>query len=99
MHRPGGYLTIVGSDAPRAVEYDTAGCGHCQRVILTKPASVNTVYLFPQRDGTMREEAGAFCRNCMTPVCLSCHDLGVCLPAEKMLDLMDAQAKWARGVL
>lgn len=85
MLRPGGYAQILDPDAP-LVERDTCSCGHCNKVIFTKPGSASTTYLIQHRDGRWTEEAGAFCRVCMRPVCLRCHDLGSCLPLERWLD-------------
>ena len=83
MRRPHGYITIV-SDA-RPIERDAIQCGHCGRVVSVKPGTGNTVYLITHRDLHVTEEAGAFCRVCMSPVCLACHDDGRCLPLEKRL--------------
>lgn len=80
-----GYATIVQPDAP-AFERDTCNCGHCQKVIFLKPGSGVTVYLIPHRDGRWTEESGAFCRVCMRPVCLPCHDIGRCTPFEVQLE-------------
>jgi hypothetical protein len=85
MLRPGGYAQILDPDAP-LIERDTCACGHCNKVIFVKPGSATTVYLLQHRDGRWTEEAGAFCRVCMRPVCLRCHDLGSCLPLERWLD-------------
>ncbi len=97
MLRPHGYATITDPAAP-LVEYDTAGCGHCQRVIFTKPGSAQTVYLFPQRVGPPKEEMGAFCRVCMRPVCLPCHEAGRCTPWEKQLEAMESRDRLRRSV-
>ena len=85
-----GYVTIVDPDRP-LFERDTTSCGHCQRVIFLKPGSGVTVYLIPHRDGRWTEESGAFCRVCMRPVCLVCHDKGTCTPIEKQLEQMEAR--------
>ncbi len=89
MLRPQGYATIVDPDQP-LVEYDTANCCHCNRVIFTKPASVSTVYLIqhltPEGVIFWSEEPGAACWHCQKPVCLRCHDRGECLPLERWLD-------------
>jgi hypothetical protein len=90
--RPGGYSTITDPDAPRAVELDTLQCGHCARHIHVKPGSASTIYLFPQANGQVLEEAGAMCRVCMRPVCLTCHDTnhGQCEVWEKKIERMEA---------
>lgn len=86
MRNPSGYATIVDPDRP-TVERDTASCGHCQQVIFTKPGSAATVYLiFDRASWRWREEAGAFCRVCMRPVCLACHDQGRCTPWERRIE-------------
>ena len=97
MLRPGGYVTIVEPDRP-TVEQDTTACGHCQRVILTKARSASTVYLIPTPiPGQYREEAGAFCRVCMKPVCLPCHDRGTCTPFERQLEMMERRGQLLRA--
>jgi len=91
MRRPQGYLTIVAPES-RTIERDTCQCCHCNRIVVVKPGSAETIYLLPNRDGSWREEPGASCRLCMGPVCLPCHDLGVCIPFEKQLERMEARA-------
>jgi len=85
-----GYLTIVSPDAP-TLERDSVCCGHCQKVIFLKPGSGVTVYLIQHRDGRWTEESGAFCRVCMRPVCLLCHDRGTCTPFERQLEVAEAK--------
>ena len=87
--RAHGYLTISGPDV-RVVERDTVGCAHCAKVIVVKPGTATTVYLIPRRDGTWIEEPGAGCSVCMRPMCLPCHDIGVCRPVEKWLEIMES---------
>ena len=88
LRKPQGYLTIL-SDAP-LIERDTLTCGHCSRVVFVKPGSVNTVYLEPQINAPDKEEPGAFCRVCMSAICLPCHEQGVCKPLMKRLELHEA---------
>lgn len=89
-----GYATIVDPDHP-LVERDTCTCGHCQRVIFTKPNTAATVYLvLDRRTLTWREEAGAFCRVCMRPVCLACHAEGRCTPWERKLEASEARERF-----
>lgn len=98
MRHAGGYATIVEPDRP-LVELDTCVCGHCQRVIFTKPGSASTVYLLPtQVVGQYREEPGAFCRVCMRVVCLRCHDLGRCTPWERRLEVAESRERLRRAV-
>jgi hypothetical protein len=85
MPKLGGYLQIFDPDHP-TVERDSICCGHCNRAVFVKPGSGATVYLLPHRDGRWTEEAGAFCRVCMRPVCLRCHDVGSCTPIERWLE-------------
>lgn len=73
------------------IERDTVQCGHCQRVIIVKPGTASTVYLFPQLVGPDREAPGAACRLCMRPVCLACHGRGVCIPFERRLEQAEAR--------
>lgn len=84
MLKPRGYATITDPDA-QIWERDTASCGHCNTVIFVKPGTATTVYLIQHRDGRWTEEAGAFCRCCMTPVCLKCDRDGRCTPFEAWL--------------
>lgn len=79
------YACIVDPDRP-IFERSTVGCGHCNKIIFVKPNTATTVYLIPHRDGRWTEEAGAFCRCCMTPVCLPCDDVGTCTPFEQWLE-------------
>lgn len=97
MIKAGGYATIFEPDSA-LVERDTITCGHCQQVIFVKPGTASTVYLIPHKpkhnkdlDALNRfdEEPGAFCRVCMSPVCLHCHDKGVCVPSEKFLEQIE----------
>lgn len=83
MRNPKGYALISDPDAP-TWERDTATCCHCGAVIFTKPGTIQTVYLVSTPDG-WREEPGAFCRNCMKPVCLACDRVGTCVPFERWL--------------
>lgn len=85
MRRAGGYATVSDPDRP-LLEWDTITCGHCARVIFVKPGTATTVYLIQHRDLRWTEEAGAFCRVCMRPVCLLCHANGYCLPQERWLE-------------
>ncbi len=88
MRRAGGYATFTGEAAVR--EYDTCSCGHCGKILFTKPGTVSTVYLIPTRSGGWLEEPGAGCRVCMRPVCLPCHDVGACRPVEQLLEFLEA---------
>ena len=89
MLRPQGYAQII--EPVQIVERDTASCGHCNRVIFVKPGTATTVYLIQHRDGHWTEEPGAFCRVCMRPVCLRCHDIGTCVPVERLLERLEAR--------
>lgn len=91
MRKPQGYATVTGDFSIK--EFDTISCGHCNRVVMVKPGTGSTVYLFPQLIGPMKEEAGASCRVCMTAVCLKCHDLGSCLPLERKIEEMEARGR------
>jgi hypothetical protein len=88
MLKPQGYATIFDPDAP-VTERDTITCGHCSKIVFVKPGAAATVYLIQHRDGRWTEEAGAFCRLCMRPVCLSCHDHGICVPLERLLSNLE----------
>jgi hypothetical protein len=92
MLKPHGYVTVSHPEA-KVVEYDSITCCHCQRIILVKPNTRSTVYLFPQLDGSFREEMGAGCFKCNKPICLQCCDVGTCTPIEQRLALMEAVKK------
>ena len=85
-----GYGILVDPDRPQPTEWDTCTCGHCSRAIFTKPGSASTTYMICHRDGRWTEEPGAFCRVCMRPVCLRCHDLGTCLPFERWIEQQES---------
>lgn len=85
MLKPQGYATIVDPERP-LTEFDTVQCCHCNCVIRVKPGTASTVYLiFDEVAWRWIEEPGASCWHCMQPVCLRCHDLGVCRPLERQL--------------
>lgn len=87
MLRPQGQVTVVSPYT--IIERDTCVCGHCNTIILVKPLTASTVYLFPQVHGPDKEEPGACCRVCMRAVCLRCHDDGRCLPLERRIEQME----------
>lgn len=94
MLRPQGYAQIIDPDRP-LVEYDSISCSHCGKVVFVKPGSAATVFLIQHLTPTgmiyWSEEPGASCWTCgCRPVCLPCHDLGVCLPLERRLTQMEA---------
>jgi len=92
-----GSFTILDAEGSPFVR-DTVSCGHCQRVIVVKPGTASTVYLtFDRQSWTWKEEAGAFCRVCMRPICLPCCDLGRCLPWEKTLEASEARDRLRRS--
>lgn len=93
-----GYATIVEPDQ-QTIERDTTTCGHCQRVVWMKPGSAATVYLiFDRVAWRWREEPGAFCKQCMRPICLSPRCLDHCLVWEKMLEASEARDRLRRAV-
>lgn len=94
-HGHHGYTTVVEPDRP-TIQHDTIQCGHCDAVVELKPGAWITVYLiyvgFDETNHPIYiEEAGAFCRVCMRPICLRCHDLGSCVPFEKKLARMEGR--------
>jgi len=91
MLKPQGYVTVVG-ERPM-LEYDSVTCGHCNAVILVKPGTAATVYLYPQMVGPAKEEAGAMCRVCMSKVCLRCHDRGICTPLMRRIEDMEERRR------
>lgn len=96
MIRPGGYAIIVDPEAP-TIEFDTVTCNHCQQVVRVKAGSAMTVYYMRNAAGVLVEEAGAFCRLCMAPICLNCHARGVCVPWEKQMEAMEARDRFLRS--
>lgn len=90
MPKIGGYLLVLDPDGPTQ-EWDTVKCVHCQRIVIVKPGSWGQVYLIPQTDGSFREEAAAFCRQCNGPICLPC-DTGTCLHWERRME--QEEARW-----
>ena len=98
MLNPGGYLLITDPVAAQSVERDTISCGHCNRVVEVKAGSSSTVFLrWSRSQQRYQEEPGAFCRCCMKPVCLPCHDIGVCMPLEKWLEQQEAAGRRRSG--
>jgi hypothetical protein len=94
-----GRASLTDHDRDRAVEYDTLTCKHCQQVIFVKPGSAQTVYLVLNRTTQQWEEQmGAFCRVCMSPVCLACEALGRCRPWERRLEAAERRADLRRMV-
>lgn len=93
MLRVGGHVTIIGPDG--VTERDTLKCVHCQRIVEVKPGSWGQVYLIPDaRQATgYREEAGAFCRRCMGPICLPCNTRGKCEHWERGLDRLERRSR------
>ena len=94
LRRSSGFGSVVDPGIDRPLwERDTVACGHCGKAIWVKPGTAATIYLIPTRDAKhWLEEPGAACRLCMTPVCLPCHDRGVCAPFERQLELAERGA-------
>ncbi len=94
MRRAHGYAvwsnTVTGNTDQ---ERDTVQCKHCQMHIFVKPGTVSTVYLIPDpiHLGVYHEEPGAWCSVCHGPVCLRCHEIGTCNPAEKQLVIAELE--------
>lgn len=104
MLSPTGYSIVTSPDSDRPVaEYDNTTCGHCQQAIFVKPGSACTVYLIPVLDDNRvwrwREEPGAFCRVCMRPICLTCHDQGQgrCRTWERMIERSEARERFLQA--
>ena len=98
MRNVQGYAQILDPASPQLWERDTCACGHCGKVIFTKPGTVSTVYLILHHDRASgrswwTEEPGAFCRVCMRPVCLPCHDHGGCRTVEALLEALEGQRR------
>lgn len=96
MLRPHGQITVTGDSSIK--EHDTISCGHCNRIVLVKAGTGSTVYVFPQMEGPNKEEAGASCHVCMRSICLTCCDLGVCLPLERRIEEMESKGRFLKSV-
>lgn len=100
-----GYLYIADPDGP-PTERDTMTCGHCQQMVQVKPNTGGTVYLIPvmhvghaEGHWHYKEEDGAFCRVCMRPICLECHERGRCRTWERWFERLEAKGAWWRRFL
>lgn len=89
-------------DVGHNAEFDTISCAHCNKIVRVKPGTGATVYIFEQMlvDPVTRqyriivkEEAGAFCRCCMKPVCLPCDEVGTCTPLMKKIEEQERQGR------
>lgn len=96
MRNAHGYL--VGYGDTGTIERDTCQCGHCNKHVSVKANTAATVYLIQHRDGRTTEEPGAFCRVCMSPICLTCHEVGRCVPFERKLEGWEARDRLRRAV-
>ena len=75
-------------------EMDTVKCRHCQTTVFVKPGTVCTTYLIPDRrqpPGHYLEEPGAWCPQCNGPICLVCHDQGICTPFMRLIELQESK--------
>ena len=97
MKQPTGYGIIVDPDASSPFEFDTITCNHCQQIVRTKARSAATIYYVRNEVGALVEEAGAFCRVCMSPICLNCHDVGTCTPWERKMEEAEAKFRFLRS--
>ena len=85
-----GHSTIFDPDQPEWTR-DLVACGHCQASIHLVPGTQAMVYLiFNVARWAWAATPGAFCRTCMSPVCLACHAIGTCMPWEKQMEAMEA---------
>ncbi len=96
MRRPQGYLIVTSERG--VIEHDTITCSHCNQIVMVKAGSADTVYYLPQMEGPPKEEAGAFCRQCMSSICLSCLKEGRCYPLERRIEEMEAKGRLLRSV-
>lgn len=78
-------------------EVDTCQCGHCNRHVNVKPGTAATVYLIPDDAGRFTEAPGAFCRVCMSPICIPCDANGICTPFEKQLEAYERRQRLFRA--
>lgn len=99
MPKSTGYGIVFDPDAKGPFEFDTITCNHCQQIVRIKPGSAATVYYVRDAaSGMLVEDAGAFCRVCMAPICLNCHDSGGCTPWEKKMEEMEARGRFLKSV-
>lgn len=101
MLKSHGYGIIVDPEAPRAYEYDTVQCAHCNAHTKVKPGTGSTIYLLPTDvPGVYREEGGCFCGKCYSFICIPCHQAGRCRPFELWLDQQESRIRnrlgWGR---
>jgi hypothetical protein len=68
--RPDGGYAIVTRDDGKILEFKTATCCHCQKIIVF---------------GAPMQDEGGICYRCMKPVCGTCADSGKCEPFERKL--------------
>ena len=96
MKRVAGYGAWVDRESGKVIqEMDTCKCVHCQAHIFVKPGSALTVYLIPDplHLGAFTEEPGAWCRNCVGPVCLRCHHIGICDPYMRQIERSESDTE------
>lgn len=87
-----GYGVWTDLSTGKAQEADTVQCKHCQNHIFVKPNTMSTVYrIWNLHTRQWTDEPGAWCRNCNGPVCLPCHEHGICNPTTRQLDIADLE--------
>ena len=102
MRNPHGYGIATDRFSGKTVaEFDYAQCRHCQAHIAVKPGTASTTYLIPDmaHPSGYREEAGAWCTNCFGPICLRCHDKGVCIPFMRKIDAAEARQRQVNKIV
>lgn len=96
--RPQGYAVITTPEPTQARldgfqcvqareganEFDTFGCGHCNRIIHVQAR---------QRP----EELGGLCKQCMRAICPGCVDRGHCDPFERKLERWEDRERTLRS--
>lgn len=95
MRNPKGYNVWTDRENGKTFrEVDSAQCMHCGGHILVKPGTACTIYLVsvPPPEN-FKEEAGAFCRNCMGPICLLCHEDGRCVHFMRKIEQAEARQR------
>lgn len=94
MHSAAAYTIWTDRESGKILrEYDTAQCRHCGGHITVKPGTACTTYLIPNKRAGFDEEPGAFCRNCMGPICLPCHENGVCKHFMRVIEEKEARQR------
>ena len=99
MPRQTGEITVADPSLSRIHEGGTITCGHCNRIVRIKPGSGGSIYLLPTHQPFIyREVAGAWCGKHGGPICLRCHQIGICKPLEARLEELEGKVRQSFGL-